>query len=477
MERSVLQDRSPSSLPDFAFSLHPGCRDPKSSNPRRSAGTKTGPGAFGRPKGRRRPNSVLHRLCQSGCWRATQSTMSVSAAAPRLHRFNVVDLKPSPAQRLPIDRATAAGAAVLAILLAVGLVTAADYGATIDEFNANDYGAKALAWYTSGFTDRSQFETVESALWYYGPWFQMLTAAVQSLGLAGVLTVRHAMTFLAGLAGLGALLPMARLSFGAWVGPLAIVLCALTGYVYGDLFFAPIDVPFLAAMGWATLAIMLMARTAIPTWPATVGAGIATGLAIATRTGGIITHAYLIAAMTLCMVEAVASHGRAARRALGQIVIRSLAVVALAWLVAIALWPWLQIGNPFTQFKIAYVHFATLDTQFEFNHWGERLSTTSLPWSYIPEQWLARLPVGFLFLLGSAVLIAAFDALRWVRLGIPGYGRHGPAGLHLPMLLLARSRNVLLVWIAAVLPVGYLMIRHATLYDGVRHTLFVIPML
>jgi hypothetical protein len=33
------------------------------------------------------------------------------------------------------------------------------------------------------------------------------------------------------------------------------------------------------------------------------------------------------------------------------------------------------------------------------------------------------------------------------------------------------------VWVAAAVPVAFLMITGATLYDGVRHTLFVIPML
>jgi hypothetical protein len=61
-------------------------------------------------------------------------------------------------------------------MLVVELATAADYGLTVDEFNADDYGPKALAWYTSGFQDRSHFETVEFSLWYYGPWFHMLTA-------------------------------------------------------------------------------------------------------------------------------------------------------------------------------------------------------------------------------------------------------------------------------------------------------------
>src|SRR5258708_6024386 len=69
---------------------------------------------------------------------------------------------------------------LLAAALIIGLATIGDYGITVDEFNADDYGPKSLAWYTSGFVDRSSFETVEDTLWYYGPWFQMLTAFVQS---------------------------------------------------------------------------------------------------------------------------------------------------------------------------------------------------------------------------------------------------------------------------------------------------------
>src|SRR5262249_6493871 len=133
--------------------------------------------------------------------------------------------------------------------------------------------------------------------------------AVQSLDLAHPLIIRHALTFAVGLTGVAALYPVARLSFGRWVGPAAIAICLSTGYLYGNLFFAPIDVPFLAVMCWATLAIMAMARTIVPTWPATLGAGIAMGLAMATRTGGIITHAYLIGAMALCGLEAVAAGG------------------------------------------------------------------------------------------------------------------------------------------------------------------------
>ena len=60
-----------------------------------------------------------------------------------------------------IDAELIAAAGLLSAVLVLGLATAGDYGFTVDEFNADDYGPKALAWYTSGFVDRSHFETVE----------------------------------------------------------------------------------------------------------------------------------------------------------------------------------------------------------------------------------------------------------------------------------------------------------------------------
>jgi hypothetical protein len=58
-----------------------------------------------------------------------------------------------------IDGEIIAAAALLGAVLAVGLATATDYPLTVHEFNTDDYGPKALAWYTSGFKDRSHFET------------------------------------------------------------------------------------------------------------------------------------------------------------------------------------------------------------------------------------------------------------------------------------------------------------------------------
>jgi hypothetical protein len=368
--------------------------------------------------------------------------------------------------RAAIDAEIITAAALLGAVLVLGVTTAADYALTVDEFNTDDYGPKALAWYTSGFKDRSHFETVEFSLWYYGPWFQMLTAYVQSFDLADTVVVRHVLTFLVGLAGVAALLPIGRLAVGRWAGLAAITLCLLTGYFYGSLFFTPIDVPFAAAMTWATLAILVMTRQMVPSWRATVIVGLLTGLAIATRTGGIITHAYLLAGLLLCAVEFFAAHGRLTLPYLVRIGARYAVAVVVAWMTTVALWPWLQIGNPFHQFKIALTHFATIPMTYEFSHWGERIWTSELPATYIPGQLMARLPEAFLFLLAVACIYALAAGVALVG-----------TGWRAAMLTVARRRAILIVGAAIILPIGFLIVQRATLYDGIRHVLFVIPML
>jgi hypothetical protein len=381
------------------------------------------------------------------------------------------------ARRLPISSDSMAGLGVLGAALLIGLITASDFGFTIDEFNADDYGPKALAWYTTGFIDRSQFETVEEWLWAYGPWFQILTASIQSLHLADPVTVRHAMTFLVGLVGIAALLPIGRVTFGPWAGVIAIILCLTTGYLYGHLFFTPIDVPFMTAMNLSVLAIVMAGRQ-VPSWPAAIAVGLATGLAIATRTSGVLALAYLVGAMLLFVLEIVLTTHRQARRTmLLAIALRTLVAIAVAWIVAILLWPWLQIGNPFTQFVTAYLHFWTLENVFSFPSWGQLVTTNALPWHYVPGQLLARLPEGFLLLLGCAFAIGIVAVVAFAHQLFAGWYAHGLAGFKEPLLRLARARETLVVVAAALVPPVVVIMSGNTLYDGVRHLLFIIPML
>lgn len=374
----------------------------------------------------------------------------------------------------PIDAEILATVALLSVVLTIGAATVTEYGITADEFNAQDYGTKALAWFTSGFRDRAMFDTVEDTLWYYGPWFHILVTWVQSLSSANPWTVRHAMTFAAGLLGIAALLPIGRLAVGRWAGFVAISLCLGTGYLYGSLFSTPIDVPFLLAMTWTTLAIIVMARHVVPTWPATCIAGALTGLAIATRSSGFITQVYLLGAMSLCALEALLQPVSTPSRDMLRIATRTLAALAIGWIVAFALWPWLQIGNPLAQFRAAFLYFANHPNSFEMQVWGRTVVTTDLPWSYIPEQLIARLPVAFLLFLALGILFTVVDLIGFIG---SLRGADASAGIRAAALSLARARAGLVLWAAVLLPTGFIIAAHSTLYDGLRHVLFLIPLL
>ena len=360
---------------------------------------------------------------------------------------------------------TLASAVLLACTLVIGLATVQNYGITVDEFLFDDYGPKALAWYASGGADTSLYYHYDN--WLYGPWFQMLTASVQSLDLADRFDVRHAMTFLFGIAGLAALVPLGRIVVGPWAGFAALTLCLLTGNLYGHLFFTPNDVPFMAAMTWALLAVVAMARREMPSWPATVAAGLLCGLAIATRVGGILAQVYLIAAMALLAMEIVLLRGHALISTLSKIGLRVAVALTLGWLLAIALWPFLQADNPLQRFLAAYEHFGALKLEMTIPNWGRQISTTDLPWSYIPGQLAARLPEVFIILLIAAPMFGLAQAVTLAR-----QWRAGASGVLLPI---ARARGILIVAMAALAPIAFVIVTRASLYDGVRHILFTLP--
>jgi hypothetical protein len=370
------------------------------------------------------------------------------------------------------DSETLLIAAGLLAILAVGLATAPDYGMTIDEFIFEGYGSRALRWYGSGFTDRSLFDYYDVSL--YGPWFQMIVAAVQSLGLMHSDTARHAVTFVVGLGGIAAIAPVGRIAVGRWAGIAALTLCLFTGHLYGHLFFNPNDVPFMAAMTWALLGVLLMSRKGIPSWTITAVAGLLTGLATATRFGGILSQFYLVGAMTLCAIDAARKDPRPAR-IVTAIAVRTLAALAVGLVTTVALWPYLQTLDVFGQFREAYAHFSKLYVHFDFNTWGERVSSADLPWTYSPGELAARLPEAFVILLIVAMALGIHEAASAVRTSATRVSCQGPRGLVPTLATLARSRALITVAVAALGPILFIIARHSVVFDGLRHVLFVLP--
>jgi hypothetical protein len=182
----------------------------------------------------------------------------------------------------------------------------------------------------------------------------------------------------------------------------------------------------MAAMTWATLAVVVMARA--PSWKATFCAGLLTGLAIATRPGGVLAQIYLLGAMLLCALEVVVCQGRDGAGQLVRIAARTAVAVLVAWMVAIALWPWLQVANPVTQFTFAFAHFAHIGLDFGIHQWGRSLTTVALPWHYVLGELLARLPEAFIVLLVVAIAAGVVALIGFLIACAKDIGDNGRAG-------------------------------------------------
>jgi hypothetical protein len=113
---------------------------------------------------------------------------------------------------------------------------------------------------------------------------------------------------------------------------------------------------------------------------------------------------------------------------------------------------------------------------YEFPHWGTPTSTQALPRSYVPGQLLARLPEGFLLLLAAAA-VSGVLALGRLPAVLARTARREGGALRAGAAMLGRHRAMLVVLAAVVLPLGFVALRNTVLYDGIRHLLFVIPML
>jgi hypothetical protein len=137
-----------------------------------------------------------------------------------------------------------------------------------------------------------------------------------------------------------------------------------------------------------------------------------------------------------------------------------LAVVALGWTVMVLAWPWAQVApirNPLRALGAFSRFWETMVVFYD----GEYVPNGAVSRLYIPRWFALTLPETY----GIAALLGGLGLLGLAR-------RH-------PWPLQTRLAMVQSAWLALVAlgPVGWVVLRHTPLYDGLRHFLFVVPLL
>ena len=333
--------------------------------------------------------------------------------------------------------------ALAATLLPVMVLASFDFGVTWDEKSRHRYGE--LIWeFFRGLRSRDSFTETGGHL--YGGLFDTICVGLEQWLPGNRYVIRHAANATFGWIGVVYCGRLAARLFGTWSGVLAMVLLAASPRYFADSMNNPKDVPF-AAM---TVMALYYISTVSPRWPYlswATAAKIAVSLALALniRVGALLYVGYFgLLVDAFAIIERNTDWRRLASTAF------RLAAVALAvLLLGTVFWPWAQ-GSPLTRPFRALLGVASFPFGGLVLFNGHEYGAGDLPWYYAPWWILISTPP---VVIGGALLSATFlpsrgDALRRLAL-----------------------------WSIALLPMCLAIVMGSTLYDGIRHLLFIYPIL
>lgn len=352
------------------------------------------------------------------------------------------------------DRYDLASMALFAALIALVFATFDSYAITNDEAVQQRYGEMIVAYYTSGFKDRSLFHFVN--LYLYGGLFDVTAVLTQRL-LPAIepYTIRHVLCALTGIGGIVAAWATARLVAGPRAAAIAAIGLAICGPWYGSIFNHTKDIPFAAAMMAATFFLLRMSRDLPrPRWGDVAWFGVFLGCALGIRVLGLLLIGYAALAI---VISGPRWHGnwREAFEFSGRSITALLPAFLIGYAIMLLAWPWSAL-SPLNPIR-GLIDFGAFHYQIRTLLDGQVYEMANVPRWYIPAYLLYKLP---LIMLAGA--IAAVGFILWPR---DGKSADGPR----------RRNETLLLATIAIFPVLCQVIDRGPAFCGLRHFLFVVP--
>jgi Dolichyl-phosphate-mannose-protein mannosyltransferase len=345
--------------------------------------------------------------------------------------------------------------AVLGIVAVFALLTFRDYGLSWDDYAHSEYGDLLLRFYASGLRDQRALSWVN--LYYYGGGFDLLAAFAAKLLPFTLFETRRLIGAAVGILGLFVTWRIGRRVGGPAAGLIALVLLATCPLYYGHMFMNPKDSPFAVAMAIFLLGLVRCfeeyPRPSIAT-VALVGAGF--GLSFGSRIMGAFGAIDALAALALIFaLEWRAGGIRSAGARLARFVLALVPALALAYAVMALVWPW-SVSDPLNPLRAVEYFSRFFEKPWHELFDGRVISVPDMPRSYVPTLFALKLPALF---------------------SILGFG--GAAGALVAVfrrsLALNRRAVLLLLALAALLPLAVTVALRPAMYNGIRHFVFVLP--
>jgi hypothetical protein len=344
------------------------------------------------------------------------------------------------------------------VLVAVGLIaslTFRDYGLGWDDYTHAEYADLLLRMYGSGFKDTGALSFAN--LYMYGGGFDMTAALLHKVIPLELFETRRLLGAIVGIVGLAVTWRLGRRVGGPLAGLAALLLLALCPTFYGHMFMNPKDAPFAVAMVILMLGLVRLAEEYPSPSPQTVLiVGLGAGLSIGSRILGGLALIYAVVGFVPMLLDEIRAHGgREAIRRFMHVVYVLLPGLILGYLVMGLIWPWsiMEPGNPF-QAATYFSHFFEKPWKEMFD--GALVSVPDMPWSYLPTLFALQLPE---ILLGLSIAGVVGTVVALSRADVSN----------------RRKTILLMLTLAAVLPIAVAMVKRPALYNGIRHFIFVIP--
>jgi 4-amino-4-deoxy-L-arabinose transferase-like glycosyltransferase len=358
----------------------------------------------------------------------------------------------------PANSAEIADRLALALLLIVALaalLTFRDYGLGWDDYAHSEYGELLLAFYGSGFQDQRALSFVN--LYMYGGGFDMAAALAAKALPFTLFETRRLMGAAVGIAGLIAAWRIARRAGGPRAGLVALVLLATCPLYVGHSFINAKDAPFAVAMALLLLGLVRACEEyPRPTLATRAIVGIGFGLAFGSRIMGAFGAIEGIGAIAvLWAIEARQDGLRPASRRLGIFALAMLPAVVLAYAVMALVWPW-SVAEPLNPLVAVEYFSRFFEEPWRELFGGELILVPDMPASYVPTLMALKMPAIFLGLGLGGAAGALINACR--REIVP-----------------SRRAVLLLLALAALLPVAVTIVARPAMYNGIRHFVFVLP--
>lgn len=348
----------------------------------------------------------------------------------------------------------AALALLVAFLLLVAL-TFPSYAISNDEAAQQRYGELIINYYASGFTDQALFHF--NNLYLYGGLFDIIAVGLEKIVPLDPYAVRHLLSALIGVGGIVATWGTARTIGGPRAGLLAAAALAVCGIWYGAMFNHTKDIPFASAMIGA-LYVLLRAGRELPRprWRLVVMFGILCGCALGLRVLGLflIGYAGIIVAAAAVPIAAKGCWGRSFAF-IGRCALVLAPAFGIAYAIMAVSWPW-SVLAPLNPLRAIYL-FANFNYPIYTVLDGHVYEMADVPRWYVPEYLAIKLTLP---LLGGACLALLFAMLPQRSLPVAGGDRR---------------RELLLVALAALLPLICNALVHGPGFTGMRQFLFTMP--